>query len=405
MKKLWILIVPLFVYILGSCALKEPDLKSDIGVSYPLTSNPLVVVSAYTLSYKLGYSSPQNRFADTNPDSTGIQDEVIMNFSAPFSVREGGIVVRAVSGKDSGNVNVTYVVDNYEKQLRILFDGIQDSTTYEIKLLASYVKDLSGNALDGNFNGRPDSVYDDFVFYVRGPRPNADIPDNTPMTIWWWFLSDYVDGNGMSNDTIFVVFNRDVDISTVDGNFALYSYPDGVDYTQNITHWDSVTSMTLYFAYSGLPTGKAYVFVLKDGLKDTEGRGFDGNGNGILELHDTATLYFKVAVGDSMAVTYPEISNLSGENSKLILEFTKPMDIQSINDSTVIVYDVSGNRVNARLNLYPDREHLSIEPLLPLSEGSIFLSRNLKDTMGLKFDGNGNGFGGEPDVDDRVLNF
>ena len=405
MKRFWLFVIPIFVFLLSSCSLKEPDLRSDIGISYPVTSTPLVVTSIYTLSYKLGYSSQMNRFSDINPDSAGVQDEVIINFNAPLVVSEGGVLVTAVSGKDSGTINATYVVDNYEKQIRISLDDIKDSTTYEIKLLSSNVKDLSGNALDGNNNGMPDSTYDNFVFYVRGPRPNADIPDNTPMSIVIWFLSDYADGDAISNDTVYVMFSRDVDISTVNGNYALYSYPDGTDYTGNITAWDSVGSSTMYFVYSGLPTGGAYVFVLKDGLKDTEGRGFDGNRNGILELNDTATLFFKVAIGDSIAVTYPWINSMTGENNRFIVEFSSPMDVQSINDSTVIVYDSVGNRVMAKLNLYPDREHLSIEPLLPLTDGRIFLSRNLRDTMGLKLDGNGNGYGGEPDVDDKILNF
>ncbi len=405
MRKLWILVLPVFVFILSSCELKEPNLKSDLGISYPVTSNPLVVTSCYTLSYKLGYSSQMNRFSDINPDTAGIQDEVIINFNAPLRVTEGGVIVIAVSGRDSGIVSSTYIVDNYEKQIRISLDDIKDSTTYEIKLLSSHVKDLSGNALDGNNNGMPDSSYDDFVLYVRGPSPDADIPDNTPMNVFWWYLSDHVGSNGISDDTIYVMFNHDVDMSTVSGNFALYSYPDGTDYTQNITVWDSVNSSTLYFVYNNLPTGGAYVFVLKDGLKDTEGRGFDGNGNGILELNDTATLYFKVAIGDSMEVVYPQVRGLTDENNRIIIEFTRPMDAQSMSDSTVIVYNTDGNRVLAKLNLYPDKEHLSVEPMLPLSNGTIFLSRNIKDTMGFKLDGNGNGYGGEPDTDDVSLNF
>lgn len=405
MKKFWILALYVFVMIGVSCSFEEPQLKSDVGISYPVSSNPLLVLSTYTLSYKLGYSNSPYRFSDIDPDSSGIQDRVIINFSAPFTVEDGGVIVSAVRGRDSGNIEIEYVVDNYKKQLRIFLDDIKDSTTYEVKLLASCIKDLSGNALDGNNNGMPDSVYDDFVFYVKGPFPNAGIPDNTPISILSWYFSDYVNGDALSDDTIFIRFNRDIDVSTVQDNYALYSYPDGLDYSQNITSWDSISSYELYFVYNDLPDGNAYVFVVKDGIRDIDGRGFDGNGNGILEINDTATLFFKVAIGDSVSVVYPRVNTVFVDDDRIIIEFTKPMELQSINDSTVIVFDVNNNRVLTRLGLYPDKFHLSVEPMLPITDGKIFLSRNLMDTMGLKFDGNGNGYGGEPGTDDVELNF
>ena len=405
MRRLISIISIVFVVFMTSCALKEPDLSSNIGIPYPVVSTPLTVYSVYTLSYKLGYSSSPNRFSDIDPEQSGIQDEVIINFNAPLVVQEGGVSLFAVSGRDTGEVDASYVVNNYEKQMKIVLNDIKDSTTYEIHLSSSHIKDLSGNFLDGNYNGKPDASYDDFIMYFRGPRPNADIPDNSPFSISFWYFSTHVHQDATSHDTIYVVFNRDIDFSTIEGNFALYAYPDGKDYTDNIVGWDTVSSSVVYFVYDNLPTGASYVFVLKDGLKDTEGRGFDGDGDGILELGDTATLYFNVALFDSIEVEYPKVEDLSEENRGIIIEFTKPLDIESITDSTVIVFDTTFNRINAKISLYPDKNHLYVEPMLPILHGKIFLSRNLKDTMGYRFDGNENGFGGEPGKDDIFLNF
>lgn len=394
-----------FILFLGSCSLKEPDLSSNISITYPTTKNPLKVASIYTLSYKLGYSQSPFRFSDINPDTGGIQDEIIVNFNAPFTLSDSEATIKAVSGKDSGVISFSYVVRSYEKQIRFILNNIKDSTTYELHLFSSRIKDLSGNPLDGNNNGIPDSSYDDFITYFRGPLPDADIPDNSPFSVQYWYFSNYVDEDALSHDTLYIVFSSDIDTATVDGNFALYSYPLGEDHTDKIVEWHKIGSNTLYFVYDNLPTGASYAFVLKDGLKDKEGRGFDGNDNGILELNDTAVIYFNIAISDSLKLEYPKVQGITSQEYGFIISFTKPMDINSISDTTLIVFDSNDNRVNARLSLYPDKIHLYVEPLLPLSTGKIFLSRKLKDTMGLEFDGNENGYGGEPGKDDIFLSF
>ncbi len=391
---------------LSACSLKEPDLSSDLGVSYPVTLNPLVVRSIYTESYSLGYSGSQNRFSDVNPDSAGIQDRVIINLSAPFTVGDGGVEVKGVRGKVIGDVDFTYVVNNYEKRLVIYLSGIKDSTTYEVLLHSNLVKDLSGNFLDGNYNGKPDSSFDDFIAYFRGPNPDAGIPDNSPLSVMFTFFSDQISGDALTNDTLFVWLSRVVDSTTISGNFLLAKYPEGEDFSSHVSSYGIGSSGNIvFFVLSGLDDARGYTFILKNGIKDTAGRALDGNGNGIIEVEDNDTIFFNVAVGDSEAVEYPELDGINYDNTSIILEFSKPMDISTFGDSTVVVFDYNNNRVYSRLSLYPDKMHLKVEPMVPLSSGRIYLSRNLKDTSGLMFDGNSNGFGGEPGADDIYVSF
>ncbi len=392
--------------VLSACSLKEPDLYSDVGVSYPLTSTPLVIQSVYTEAYSLGYTTSRVRFQDVNPDSAGVQDEIIVNMSAPFTVSQGGIEVKGVSGKVIGSVDFNYVVNNYEKRITIYLPDIKDSTTYELIIHSANVKDLSGNFLDGNYNGKPDSCFDDFVAYFRGPGNNADIPDNSPVSVTFSYFSDYAGGDAVSSDTLIVWFSRDIDTTSLTGNFALYSYPDGQDYTNSVNSFGTYTAGNIiYFVFNNIPDGGGYVFILKNGIKDTMGRALDGNGNGVLEAEDNDSVFFNVAIGNTQPVSYPVLNGIDHDNAAIILEFSKPMDVSSIGDSTVIVFDSQNHRIYSKLSLYPDRVHLRVEPMMTLQGGMIFLSRSLKDTSGLRFDGNGNGFGGEPGLDDIYVSF
>lgn len=405
MKKLFFISIAGFMILWGACSLKEPELTSDVDMPNPVTLNPLVVRSVYTESYLLGYSSDLNRFSDINPDSSGIQDRIIIAFNAPFSIADDGIEIKGVDGKGAGVVNFSYVVDNFEKKLTLFLTGIRDSTTYELILHWGAVRDLSGNYLDGNYNGRPDSSYDDFKAYFRGPLPDAPMPNTTPLHVLSFYFAREIDGNALTSDTLFVQFSRNIDPATLSGNFLLYSYPDNTEYTSSITSYGiGNTGNIAFFVIGNIEDGQGYAFLLTNGIKDTGGVSLDGNGNGILELNDNDTIYFNVAIGDTLRVQYPEIVGWYYEGHSLIVAFSRPMDISSFGDTTVIVFDANFNRVYSRLSLYPDKSHLKIEPVADVPGGKLFLSRNLRDTSGLKLDGNSNGYGGEPGLDDVYLN-
>lgn len=406
-------IIMSIILVVAGCSLKKlpTSLNDNTGKQTAYESSYPFVSDIQTASWFYGVSSSRSRFADIDNTQSGIQDRILVTFNEPVTIKGNDIHLTAVDGRKSGNVNISWTYDSNLMRLSIeILDTILDSTTYELSIAQSAISDLSGNPFDGNNNGKDDGSLDKYTQIFRGPRPNAPLPDRTLPYVSLVVFDSTLSGDVYSDDSLYITFgDNDIDISTVQNGVALFSYPVINDYTANVhwahsdtTFWGNTRAV---FYLSGLTAGQSYMLLIKNSIADTAGNLLDGNNNGIVEADDNDTVFFSVARGDTEVVRYPTLTSYNRSGKIINVYFNRQMDISTLSAENIKCFDNTGAAVSVDIDALPDTTGVIVTMKDYEGTGVLYLSENIRSYEGFQFDGNRNGIGGEPGLDEVFLSF
>lgn len=408
MKKAGILISIIFFF---SCSRKDIPLSPGKNVGSDVGNK-----EKYAPYVKETFDFSGNyEFQDIDNDpSNGYQDVIRIVFSEMMdanTINTTNIkVYKVVNGKQKGAIPGTI---NYYDDLRMAeFNPAQgfenaDSVRYMV-FVSSEVKDIHGNKLDGNRNGIPEgSPFDDYknAQFHCPAGAGSPLPDFTPPR-----LLNYSPAYG-SNDVSttpnirIVVLGKDIDTSTAHpGIIELKEYETGITVPckrDSIVKTAIIT--TLWFSPKNtLAYGKVYQLTIKNEVRDSAGNYMDIDGNGVVEADEDTVIHFATQLSNGDPAEFPEVQSATFDpDLKLIhVRFTKKMNTSDFNYNNIKVFKHRFPYPSGFISgiIRADLDGKGFTYSLTEWDGTypiyLFISYTVKDSVGFKLDGNGDGVGG-----------
>jgi hypothetical protein len=367
---------------------------------------------------------------DFNSGAQGIQDEIYIDFSEPMdeSGLLGAISTRVIGGKGTSFPQGTWIYEKEQKRLRfVLNEGASfvDSTKYEVTI-TSEAKDLAGNPLDGNRNGVVEGELDKVhIFFYTDGGENVPDPDYYPPVfdgIFQNLISPSplsLDGEVMTTDSLHIRFyTLDIDHNSVSGAFSLTEYESGNPVnlgTPQIIEDGNMGYTDIIFKGFSLNYKTVYKVYISTSLKDENGNTLSGDGDSYSEAEEIDHVEFVFATvknANGEKTEFPEFGyyhRLSWNRGVIKIYFDRYMDKSTINTQNIKVFNNNyQDLVPFELNVYDDvsQQVTYAELRLLGSKGdpvNIWLSKELKSSEGVKFDGDGDGIGGIKGKDNKIV--
>ena len=410
MKK--ILIIGTVIILLAGCGKKENLLSPNYNVSHTASSSNLPTIVS---------TSPGNygRIQDQNGGLANVQAEITITFSDymdPATIDTNNIVLYNVS--DGSYVDRSISFDN-ERKTAYITATIPNDAGF-LMIVKNSVHNLSGLPLDGNKNGLQDgSPYDNavYAFYTGSGNNVSNKIRTAPPTIA--SVSPGIEGNVSVHSPIVIKFsNGPLDtLKFITQNFHLKENG-SIAVSDSIASF-SPDSVVIVPRGDTLKRGTIYTFtidaykliaepdtVLK-AITDTSItncisylRSVDTDSNNIITPDEDSFYTWKFITTGSNSVVPPQVFWYGDYSTYYDFIFTKTMDISTFTKDNIKVFDNSGyvpgtfwiSMDSTEVKYYYDRT--------PNGSCSAWVSMEVKDTDGNMLDGNGNGVGGEPGVDD-----
>jgi hypothetical protein len=350
------------------------------------------------------------RLNDDDPDTSGIQANIVITFSdfmdsASFT---GNVKVMSTTTGDSfPGIKVSY--NKEAKKLYIRSEGWSSSSAYLLRLISgpASIKNRYGTVLDSDRDGINDgSPYDDYIttFYTTGVTSDSCVPTTQPK-----ITSLSPDTQRITNPRPIIIINFNVGMDTTNlanyiTNFKLFKGSIAGDPVPIDTIYcrPNAISFKLKQPTDSLLNGNKYHFVITSAnLKAKYPRNtpdyllpLDADYDGPEPVEPNFTWYFLYDTIAPPMVSHEPIINGRRFN------FTKRMDETTLTPENIRVFDASGyvpgtfvilNRTMADVTT-------SVEYYFERTTNGpfkVFVSKNVKSTKGRLLDSNGNGIGGE----------
>lgn len=207
----------------------------------------------------------------------------------------------AISLSDGSTpVNGSIVYDrSYNKLIFVPDTFLKENTTYTARV-SKNIKDIFNHTLDGNENFVEGEANDDYVWHFKTKKISTIVPG--PQVV-----STYPT-NGQKdvplNTTITVTFDSDMDEATFAHGITMINSKGAV--VSVTTAYDAKTR-TLNITPAGMEPNEQYEITLKYTIKDVNGNGLDGNGDGMAGVNSHDDYYF------SFYTVTVEYGNISGK--------------------------------------------------------------------------------------------
>jgi len=401
MKKTLLTVLAAFLLAAG-CAEDNPFVADpDAGWS---SSPDHPKLAAYgTLSGGLGNYG----FQDMDPQLEGIQDGIMLLFDEPLdpaTVTDEAFAL-TTTFPIPGPVEITSVLYFAGEHTAVLRGTFAEETAYLLTIPAGTLTDLDGRELDPNHNGLFDGapLDDQRATLHTGSAEMADIVSPAVTASW-----PQVGGVESMQPEIAIVFgNGPMDTEQLNlDNFTLVRTSDLEPVAMRIT---VLESDKLYCVPAEpLEHGTRYTVTMAAGITDAAGNPFDTNNDGWIWPDEAdRTWDFQTADDGTTHATPPTVESATLDGDVIIVEFAQSLtgrgvvmdpstfvaaNIQCIDDAGGIPLSfqprLGGGGVVCFL-------HRGIEGLV-----TVHVSCNVADQYGNLLDGNNDGLGGTPGVDD-----
>ena len=410
MKKILCIIGVIFLI---TCSKKDIPLSigKDVGLNVGDKEKVLpYVVSAFDFSGNYVFQD-----LDNDP-SNGYQDVIRAVFSEKMdknTINGTNVkVYKIANGKIKGTISGT--ISYYEDLKMVEFTpstGFENSDSVNYMLfISSEVKDVNGNKLDQNKNGRNEGEhFDDYKnANFRCPASANIQPDFTPPRLID-FYPDYGNNDVSTTPNIRIrIWGSDLDTTTCEkDDIELKEYETGITIPCKI---DSIVKLPgfgfrIFFSLSQgtqLKFAKVYQLKIKNTIQDSSKNYLDINLDGKQELDEDTLIHFATELENGDPCEFPKVESATlDQNLKLIkVRFNHEMDPSDFNFSNIKVfkqrYPYPQGFISGIIREDPDKKGFTYSLLewdgsFPLY---LFISYNLKDKNGLKLDGNYDGVGG-----------
>jgi hypothetical protein len=376
---------------------------------FPAYDPDLPTIGAGNFPYVMSVD-PANRglLSDDDPDTSGIQANVVVNFSdfmdgATFS---GNVTV---TNTTTGDV-VPSVVISYNKEARKLYihsEGWSSSSAYLLRLVSGGIKNRFGTVLDGDRDGKNDgSPYDDYIttFYTSGSASDSCVATTVPII------------TSISPDTVRITtpqpdmtinFSTGMDTTNLTDFIASFKLHKGSE-TGDAVPMDTVycTPYAIQFklkqASDSLINGTKYFFVINSAnlkakyLRHTPDYllPLDADYDGPEPTEPNFVWYF---LYDTIAP--PTVSDDPMSNGRKF-NFSTRMDETTLTAENIKVFDAMGYIPGTFVILNRNTDNVTTSVEYYFERGAnvpfkVFVSKNVKSNKNRMLDSNGNGIGGE----------
>jgi len=356
--------------------------------------------------------SPANyaQMTDQNGSTPGIQGLITVTFSdymEPSSVtKKDNIIILDV--RTNTQIPADKITTEYYQETRTLYISISDvpdSGSFLLRLVsgADGMKNLYGSPLDGdNDNFADGTPYDDYhsTFWT------APLSDTLVATLQPTIDYFSPDTEAVNNTQPLIVIGfpgiTPMDTSTLSLSNIKLADENGGSISLTIVSRDPYGIMLQ--PTNPLTTGKNYTITLVckniKRLGDSRTPSYllvlDGDNDGPEESEPELQSYFRVDDPNNA----PKVQSLNSITNGVAITFTRLIDNATINSNNIMVYDNTGY-VPGDMRVYTNTagDKTIIDYYFKRTPGGgrrVFVSKELKATNGYKFDGNGNGIGGEP---------
>jgi hypothetical protein len=244
-----------------------------------------------------------------------LNTNLIINFTEPINLDslKTGLMISSNGltwgkGTAPGNIPIRDLgtFDLNGTTLTVADLSFQTDATYLVTLSGNSsdgITDVKGNTLDGNKNGFSEgSPMDDHIF-------SFSTIDHIPPTVVFTFPAD-TDVDVPVSSVVRVIFDDDMDVSTLTGQNVLLLDDSGSEQVVNISYL-TVNRTMLIEPVWGMNFSSDYQVFISSTVRDTGGNFLDGNGDGTGSgtSSDNYSWSFKTAadaVPPSLSITYPE---------------------------------------------------------------------------------------------------
>ncbi len=354
------------------------------------------------------------RFSDLDPGTGGIQDAVILGFDKeidPATVTAASFEMVETS-PGTATVQFTKVTYYPEDRTAVLEGNFSNDTAYLLTVKAGTVQDIKGNALDPNHNALYDgSPWDDrLLTFFAG---NAETRDITPPGITNNFPNVGNVVNLLPAPRVFFS-NGPMDLSQLTlSNFTLVRTSDSSSISLRILSVtpDGLTTESL----DSLSHGTRYTVRLSSQIADSAGNYLDTNGDGYVWPDEPDLVWDFMIIDDSTTHSAPPAvaqATLMPGRTSVHIEFNQSLTgndvIMDPNTFIAANIQVTDNNGSIPMDFETGADPSSVQCLLQRkAQGTVtlFVSCKVADEHGNMLDGNNDGLGGNPAVDDwsRVL--
>ena len=347
---------------------------------------------------------------DLDPAEDGVQDAILVVFDQPMTpatMVEASLELTATTaGAPAPRIeSINYYPSARRMEINATF---AEETAYLLTLTAGGATNLAGIPLDPNFNAASDgSPWDDArLTFHNGTAEETDLAP--PMV----GLFSPPEQGGIEDPGIFIQFgflDGPMDASTFgEGSLKLLRTEDSTEVGITI---DSITPTQLLATPNNrLEFGTRYTAVLSAQVADSAGNLLDANGDGFIWPNEPDFVWdFQMADDSTTNSTPPTVSrvssqfplsfdvrfeeSLTGEQVSMDPATMVPANIQCVDSRGQIPLEIG--------DLSPSGDEVTCYMLSqPEGEVTVIVTIGVTDSFGNPLDGNGNGLGGEPGLDD-----
>ena len=358
--------------------------------------------------------SMNTRDGDNSLYEAPTYDEIVILFDADMNastINTTNILLQDVEHMGTA-LSYTVTYDNTSKKAVIKINpttGWDDDLSYLVTVTTG-VKDLHGNALDGNGNDwvDPQDYYREqfwghtsavATYDIIPPHAAIGNPANNGI---YFSLSDSIIVTITDNDSV----DR---ASITDSAFVLTNAAGQVVALPAMYVEEAFAPTTYIVRFRPLSTvlkeSTDYFFTVKTSIKDKRGNRLDGDGDNKSENEFVDRKRIKFRTYDPRNGGTPNLlTNLRvfsasyvDNNRALAIRFTHKMNPTTLTSANIKIYNNSGytGYVPGTISLLPDS--MGIRYSLENFDGSgyLWISRHVKDTAGVYLDENNNGIPGE----------
>ena len=388
-----------------ACVDDNPFVASPDNVWQGGDSHPAIVMWG-TASGGMGTTE----LNDTDPGTVGLQDALLLVFDQSMSpatmvVASLDLVATTTGGADPEIEQVDYYPSAARLEIQATFE---EETAYLLTLPAGGATDLAGNPLDPNHNAQEDgSPWDDarLAFHsgsalemdlvppfvaAHQPAEQGGITDPaTPIVIS--FAEGPMDATGITTETLSLLTTQD----SSEVEIAISS----------VTPQQVVAEPR-----SPLQAGTRYTVVLSAEVADTTGNLLDSNADGFIWPDEADfTWDFQMADDSTTNATPPTVAQAELVTDQSIrIQFRESltgarvsMDASTLTPAHIQCIDSAGQIPVQVGEPGPAGDDVICYLLRPFQgEVTVVVTIGARDEFGNPLDGNGNGLGGEPGIDD-----
>jgi len=400
MKRLLILTGILFLVI--ACQKAENILSPDPDLPQGTGAGNLPQVTSITPT---NYTQMTDQDAST-PGIQGLITVLFSDYMDPTTLTADKVVILDV--RTGTTISSSLITTEYYSEIRtwyISISDVPDSGSFLLRLIsgADGIKNVYGSPLDGDEDGVADGTpYDDYhsTFWT------APLSDTLVATIQPTIDYFSPDTEAVNNTQPLIVIGfpgiTPMDTNTLSLSNIKLADEGGSSISLTIVSRDPY-GITLQ-PTNPLTTGKNYTITIScknikrlgDSRTPSYLLALDGDNDGPEESEPDLQSYFRIDDPNNV----PKVQSLNSITNGVVITFTRLIDNATINSNNIMVYDNTGY-IPGDMRVYTNTagDRTIIDYYFKRAPGGgrrVFVSKELKATNGYKFDGNGNGIGGEP---------